>query len=71
MKVKDLIKELQKMPKNADVYTADHDHSEWEHNGKVRYLELVNQNKLDQYAKEKLDRDSFFKIKGTYVTIRV
>lgn len=70
MKVKELIEELKKMPQNAIVYTADHDHSDLETNSKVKQVESVNQNDLDDYAKERLEKDPYFKIKGTYVVLR-
>ena len=70
MIVKELISELKKMPQDAKVYTADHDHSGWETNGAVRCVELCNQSEMGDYTIEYLERNPYFKIKDNYVTIR-
>jgi hypothetical protein len=40
MTVKQLIKELEKMPKNAQVATTAHDNSELEYQGYINIVEL-------------------------------
>lgn len=67
--VGELRKRLEGLPDNMPVYTMDHDHSEWETNGLARYVEVKNQSKMDSYAKEMLNKDTIFKIKGDYLTI--
>ena len=42
MKVKELIKRLQKMPQELQVYMADHDHSEYEVSAKVNTVSIVD-----------------------------
>lgn len=41
MKVKDLIKQLKKCPKDLEVYWKDHDQSQYEINNVVGYVEVV------------------------------
>lgn len=69
------VSELRKLLKNMDgrmqVYAADHDHSDWETNGPVRSVEIVEQSKMDSYAKEYLNRFPEYKIRGKYVCLRV
>jgi hypothetical protein len=69
MKVKDLRKALKGVNGNMDVYTKDHDHSEYETNGLAGYAEVVNQKNMDEYEKERLD--PCFKIKGNYFVVSV
>lgn len=52
-------------------FTADHDHSEFETNGRAGHAELKNQKNAEQYQKEYLDKNDFFKIKGNYFVIKV
>lgn len=68
MKVSQLIKELKKMPKNAQVYNVDHDHGEYEVNGSTRAVKLVEK----QYAHELEERsDSYEDMPDVWVSIRV
>jgi hypothetical protein len=61
--VKDLHKALKGVPGNTPVYTADHDHSKYEWNGKAGRAELINQSGAERVDKE-------FAIKGNYFVIR-
>lgn len=65
-----LKKALKGIKDSTPVYLADHDHSEWETSSRANYLEVINQKDLDDYAKQKLEEDPYFKIKGEYVVIR-
>lgn len=68
-KLRDILKGL---PDNMPIYTADHDHSEWETNGRASYAEVRNQKDMSDYAKECLERDKgIFKRKGKYFVIGV
>lgn len=51
MKVKKLISLLKKMPQDLDVYTADHDHSEYETNSIIGNVCLVDKSEMDSYTK--------------------
>lgn len=42
IKVKDLIKKLQKMPQDLQVYWADHDHGRYETNNTAGCVELID-----------------------------
>jgi len=52
MKVKDLIKELQKLPKNLTVYYADHDHSAYEINNIAGSVTLMNRKEIPEHDDE-------------------
>ncbi|MGR3177271.1 MAG: hypothetical protein ACUZ8E_04375 [Candidatus Anammoxibacter sp.] len=49
MNVSELIKELKKMPKTAEVYCADHDHSEYETNGSLFSVVLTEKEYANEY----------------------
>lgn len=49
MKVKQLIKELQKMPQNAEVYSSAHDNEEWEVQSESSFVQL---HKKKDYIKQ-------------------
>lgn len=65
MTVSQLIRKLKKMPQNAKVYTADHDHAACETNGPVFSVDYIDQSKEDISRLE-----SVFLINEPYVTIR-
>jgi hypothetical protein len=65
MKVHELIKELKKMPKDSEVYVQDHDHSEYEYNGRVKGVRLLDYDK----PISQLPEDS--QLSGTVVMIRL
>lgn len=52
MKVRELIKQLRKMPQNATVYCADHDHGEYEVNGCLRSVRLYDKQDVDEYDRQ-------------------
>jgi len=58
MKVKKLIKQLQKMPQNLEVYIAEHDNSEWEVSGETG--SVTHYIKEDLRKEFGLDKNSFF-----------
>ena len=66
MTVKELIKELQKMPKNAKVYYQDFDAAEFEISSSPSYVWLVDFDKATEYE-NKSQND--FKMKGKVVCI--
>lgn len=71
MTVGELRKALRGLPSNMPCYNVDHDHSEWETNGRTRYAEVRNQKDMGEYAQESLRKDPGFKIKGRYLAIGV
>ena len=76
MTVKQLKKLLSKVPDNAIVYTADHDHSEWETNGMVLSVTYIENQKKEfpegTYAREELNKDGqCFVIEKPYVVLKV
>ena len=66
-----LKKALKGIPDSTPIYTVDHDHSEWETNGRANRVELVNQKDFDDRTQQELERNPEFKIKGSYLAIRV
>ena len=51
MNVKQLIAALKKMPQNAQVYTRDHDQSEWQVNIRVGHVDhYVRSEILEEHA---------------------
>lgn len=63
MKVRELIKELKKMPPGLEVYSRDHDNSEWEMSGYPRRITLFDKDDIslpshvenDVHEKERYD----------------
>ena len=53
MKVKDLIKQLESLPKNLDIYWADHDHGKFEAGGKAGQVELIDKKNMNEYENDK------------------
>lgn len=53
MKVDQLIKELNKLPKNLEVYWADHDHGTYETNNRCGQVHLVNKNEMTEFDNDK------------------
>jgi len=51
MTVKQLIKQLEKMPQNLQVYVSDHDHSEYETNGEVGDVTLIDRSNAGDIRK--------------------
>lgn len=73
MKVSQLIKILNKLPKNLDVYTADHDHGTFEVNALVRQCELIDKNDMNDRDNDDGDFEGDNTFKDTpikYVVIR-
>jgi hypothetical protein len=66
MTVKELIKELQKMPQNSKVYYQDFDAAEFEISSSPSYVWLVDFDKATEYE-NKSQND--FKMKGKVVCI--
>lgn len=66
-----LKKALRGLPDNMPVYTRDHDHSEWETNGRASDAVVLNQADMDDYAQQSLDENSEFKIEGDYFVVGV
>jgi len=58
MKVKDLIKELNKMPKNMIVYWADHDHGTYETNNEVGRCEFIDKNEMTKFNNDEIHGDN-------------
>lgn len=56
MKVSELIRELKKMPKDLDVWWADHDHSTYEVNNCVKSVNLVDKANMDEFDREYCDK---------------
>lgn len=63
MKVSELRKILKNVPGDLDIYTADHDHDDFEVNGLVSYamiIEYTEQNKLNSgYFSDKQPKKYF------------
>ena len=57
MRVKDLIKQLEKLPKNLKVYKADHDHGTFETSGSVNVVELIDKSNMTEYDVKAMFRD--------------
>jgi hypothetical protein len=66
MTVKELIKELQKMPQNATVYYQDFDAAEFEISSSPSYVWVVDFDKATEYE-NKIQND--FNMKGKIVFI--
>lgn len=49
MKVKDLIKQLECLPQNLEIYWADHDHGEFETGGKAGEVKLIDKKNMTEY----------------------
>lgn len=71
MTIKELRKQMRGLDENLEIYTADHDHSEWETNGKTFCAEVRNQSEMNEHAKESLNQNPEFKIDGDYFVINV
>lgn len=76
MTVGELKKKLRDIPNEAVVYTADHDHSEWESNGQVSSVIYIENQEAEfpegTYAREELEADGgVFKIDTPYVLLKV
>lgn len=46
MKVKDLIKQLENLPQNLEIYWADHDHGDFETGGKAGKVKLIDKKNM-------------------------
>jgi len=71
MTIKELKEVIKDLPDNMPVYAADHDHSEWETNGPVRFVDVVDQSKLDEYEHMLLKQNPEYKIKGRYLVLHL
>ena len=69
MTVSELRKKLKGIDGNIEIYISDHDHGTYETNGKLKDLRILNQKDMSDWDKQNLDE--IFKIKGTYVSMRV
>lgn len=69
MKVKDLIKKLEKMPKNLEIYGADHDHGKFETSSSINEVELINKEEMDEIENDRFD-ECFQKTPIKYVVLR-
>ena len=71
MTVKQLIKQLKKMPQNLEVFSADHDHGEWEVNGPIFAVNCIVKSEYVEYtsALRGSDKDIFESMPDKYVTI--
>lgn len=67
MKVSELIKRLNKMPKNADVMLQDHDHAKYEWNGCLNGVYLLDYDNIDLWD-EQPEED--FMLKGKVVMLK-
>lgn len=72
MTVKQLIKKLEKMPKNLQVYWADHDHGRFETNNIANFVELVDKNEMTEIENDDNCRysDCYKDTPNKYVVIR-
>lgn len=75
MTVKQLINKLSKMPQNLQVFTADHDHSEYETNSPVNGCYLVDQSEMDyedvkRHTCNKNEADELYNHPKKYVVVR-
>jgi len=74
MKVKKLIAILKKMPQNLEVYTADHDHGQYETNSLVGCCELIDKSEMDNETGKRHSDNPFYEAFNgtpeTYVVIR-
>ena len=59
MNVKQLIKELKKMPQNLEVGVAMHDNSEWEVAGDVTGVMHLIKDELDPIFVDRYEEDAF------------
>jgi len=66
MKVRELLKELKNMPKDAEVFWQDHDHGNYEWNNNVGQVRLVDYDNIDPWD----EPDKFFILEGKVVMIR-
>ncbi len=53
MTVKQLIKELKKLPQNLKVYHADHDHGDYETSGDIGQALLINKAEMTEVYNDK------------------
>ena len=67
--VSQLRQKLKGLDGKLPVYISDHDHGTFETNGKLGNVNKLNQEDMDDLDKNSLD--DVFKIKGTYVSLRV
>lgn len=73
MTVKQLISKLKKMPQNAKIFTADHDHGEYETNSAARKCELIDKNDMTEWINDKGEYEgdpTFLDTPKKYVVIR-
>ena len=70
MKVKDLIKELKKMPQNIEVGFRHHDNSEWEVAGWLETVDLFDKkrNKPESYICEE-EKNIFKSLPSIFVIL--
>jgi len=73
MKVKDLIKILETMPKNLQIHMADHDHGTYETNSSVNQCEIIDKKEMTEYDNDEYTDGRHQPFKDTpkkYVVIR-
>lgn len=57
MKVNQLINKLKQLPKNLDVYIADHDQGQFETSGAAGTCDLIDKNDMDDIENDKATYD--------------
>lgn len=60
MTVKQLISKLKKLPPNLEVYSADHDHGEFETNTILNYCDLIDKKDMSESVKEQHNNDPYY-----------
>ena len=57
MNVQTLIRELQDMPRYAEVYLANHDNAEYEVSGDITSATLYHQHDVERECKDYIDKE--------------
>ena len=73
MKVKQLIKKLEGLPKNLEIYSADHDHGKFETSSEIGRVELIDKSEMDDIEDDNYCDGGYYPFKNTpkkYVVIR-
>ena len=70
MNVKELVKQLKKIPQDLEVYRADHDHGTFETAGIVNSVQLINKEDMNKYNNDGADGGVFKDTPNKYVVIR-
>lgn len=72
MKVRELIKKLEKLPKNLEVYSADHDHGYYETSGVPENVYLIDKKNMTEFENDNCHglHDCFKHTPQKYVVLR-